>query len=464
MVRWFDWDKSVFVKSKKEKKPVLLCVGASWCHWCHTMDRLAYSDKEIVNFINANFVAVRVDTDKRPDVNERYNVGGWPSTVVLASDGELIWAATYVAKENMLSFLEKGLIAFKKYKSKKSKIVKQSLRFDSEQFYSQLNSFFDPVNGGFGLEPKFFYSDLLGFLIWRVSVLKDSHARQMLDLTCARMSKGQVFDKVEGGFFRYAAHQDWSFPHFEKLLEDNGYLLSLYFWAYKLFNKDEYLTVINKNLYWLFTMLYDHSSGLFFASQDADEGYCKLPLTERGKHSPAVDRTILTDANAVLAISFFHLSMIDKDYEKLALRLLDSLYKLNVRGLVAHSNSDKPLYLFKDQIYLFGALVQAFAQTGKLEWKSKALSVAKGLEKFYDKKNGGFFDVLPNGIGRLKLRKKQVHENGFAVLVLKSFAQLTGDSKYLKMAEKTLKGVETEAVLAGPLAATYAIARAEMQK
>ena len=102
---WIGFTSASFAKAKRERKPVLLCIGASWCHWCHTMDKLTYSDKKIVAFIKANFVPIRIDTDERPDINERYNVGGWPTVVVLTSHGAPVQGTTYLPKDSFISFL-----------------------------------------------------------------------------------------------------------------------------------------------------------------------------------------------------------------------------------------------------------------------------------------------------------------------------------------------------------------------
>ena len=111
-INWLEWNKEGFNKSKKEKKPVLLSISAVWCHWCHNMDNLAYSNEEITKFINKNYIPIRVDTDKRPDINESYNMGGWPTTAILSSDGEVLNGATYLPIEDMMLFLKNGIDLF----------------------------------------------------------------------------------------------------------------------------------------------------------------------------------------------------------------------------------------------------------------------------------------------------------------------------------------------------------------
>ncbi|MBI4145782.1 thioredoxin domain-containing protein [Candidatus Woesearchaeota archaeon] len=458
-MEWLDWGKAAFDEAKKKKKPILLNISAVWCHWCHTMQRLTYSDSGVQLFIEKNFVPVRVDTDKRPDVNERYNVGGWPSTVVLAHDGEPVSAATYVPVEHMVGFLEDGLNRFKKYVPVKRKPVeRKQVKTSSEDIYSLIRSFYDPVNGGFGLEPKFPHPDILEFLVYRS---RDADARKMLDASLSAMLGGEFFDHAGGGFFRYAALQNWSIPHFEKVLEDNARLLSIYIQGYRLFKRPEYLLAVNKTLSFLFTVLFDREHGVFYGSQDADEEYCTLPLEKRlmRKH-PFVDATIYADWNSALALALFEASSLEPLYSGVAERMLEFLWKNCVKGGVLHCPNSK-LFLLKDATYLLMAFVAAFVRTKKQVWKSRSLVVARYLEKFYDKEAGGFFDVL-GGVGRLKERRKPVHENSCAALVLNQLFVLTRQKKFLVMSKKTLEAVSYDALMQGAFSAMYALALDEL--
>lgn len=460
-VKWGEWGKAAFVRARKEKKPVLLSIGASWCHWCHTMDELTYDNEEIARFIHEKFTPVRVDTDQRPDINERYNVGGWPSTVILASDGEPVSAATYVPPEAMVSFLEDALVRLKKHKSKKQKSKEPKLvKHDKEAFYDLVKSFYDPANKGFGLEPKFLHQDLLEYLLAQ----KDAAAQKMLADTLLATYKGEVFDQHGGGFFRYATQRNWSFPHFEKLLEDNAQMLSVYVQVYEKNKKQEFLEAINKILFFLLTTLYDVPRGIFYASQDADEGFCKLNWEERAKAEPPyVDEAVYTSANAIAAKALLVVSRHEKEYEPIALKTLDFLWR-SLRGGVPHNLDGKePLYLLKDAVALLDAFVAAFHATNRLEWKSRAESTAKHLERFYDKKNGGFFDILASkdAVGRLKVRRKPVNENARAALALNALSKMTQNEKYSLIAQKSLDAVSADAFALGAYAAIYALARAQ---
>lgn len=463
MVKWRSWNRQAFSEAKKRKKQVLLSIGTSWCHWCHTMDRETYSDRKVAQYINKKFVPVRVDTDERPDINNRYNVGGWPSTLILMPDGEAVSGATYVPPQQMKGFLEDGLKRAKRYKPVKRKpVTVSSFDVNPNEIHDAVRAYFDPVNGGFGLEPKFLNADILEYLLWRAYALKDAEARKMLDKTFAGMLDGEVFDHVGGGFFRYATQRNWTMPHFEKLLEDNARLVSAYFHGYRLFKRDEYLTAVNKTLFFLFTVLYDHERGVFFGSQDADERFCKLTWEERVKHEwPVVDERVFTDQNAAMALTLFELSTMKPKYAELALRLLEFLCKKAVTGKGVTHVVGKKVFLLRDAVYLLTALLQAYTVTKEPGWKVRTLIVAKFLEEFYDKKEGGFFDVKPkrNAIGRLKLERKPLQENALAVLSLRVLAKLTQKRKYAVMAERTMQAVSAQALALGPRAALYALAK-----
>ena len=462
-IKWGEWGKAAFARARNEKKPILLAIGASWCHWCHTMDELTYGDENIADFISEKFTPVKVDTDQRPDINERYNVGGWPSTLVLANDGEPVSAATYIPPGAMVSFLDDALARFKKYKSKKKKAKEpRQVKYDALAFHELVKSFYDPANKGFGLEPKFLHPDILEYLL----VKNDAQSQKMLNETLLAMAKSEVFDQYGGGFFRYATQRNWTFPHFEKLLEDNARMLQIYVQVYEKNKRKEFLEVINRILFFLLTILYDVPRGVFYASQTADEEFCKLNWDERAKEEPPfVNETIYTNANAIAAKALLVVSRNEKEYESLALKTLDFLWK-HLRGGVPHNpESANPIYLLKDAVCLLDAFVTAFHTTNRLEWKSRAETVAKHLESFYDKKHGGFFDIFvsKDSVGRLKERKKPVEENAVAAIALHKLSKMTQNEKYKLMAQKSLDAVSADAFALGVYAAKYANAREQVE-
>lgn len=456
-MNWRLWTPRTFANLKK---PVLLCVSASWCHWCHTMDKLVYADKGIARFIARNFVAVRVDRDVRPDIDARYNVGGWPSTLVLAGDGEPVLAATYVPKEKMLDFLREGLARMKVYKGKKRvRTVPHPASVSSSKLYAEIRRAYDSVNGGFGLEPKFPHIDVLEYLLYRCLVHQDSDALRMLDGSLSAMISGELFDRVQGGFFRYATHRNWTIPRFEKLLEDNARLLVVYVRAFELLGRKEYLLTVNKLLSFLFTILYDRKSGLFFGSQDADEGFCRLPLEKRLRvRRPFVDRRVYLDGNAAVALALFEAARLEPDYRDVAVGLVD---RLLARERV-HSEDSTGVVLLRDVVYLLMASVAAAMATSDKRYVRSAKGLAKELDAFW-MKEGGFGDVVPvkRAFGRLRVPLRPVYENACAALMLRALAQITRDARYAEKGLRALKAVSGEAAQSGLDAATFALALEE---
>ncbi|RMD58235.1 thioredoxin domain-containing protein [Candidatus Woesearchaeota archaeon] len=465
-MKWFEWKKSVFDIAKREKKPILLFISASWCHWCHTMDRLVYSDDKITEFIASNFIPIRVDATLRPDLNDRYNSGGYPTTLILAHNGEPVWGSLYVSREHMLGFLKEGLDAFNEYKPCRpaaQKFSRSAVVDLEEEVFDLVRAFYDPQNKGFGLEPKFPHVDLLEFLVWRVLNGNDGESERMLKDTLHAMRSGEIFDSIGGGFFRYASQRDWSLPHFEKLLEDNARMLSILINAYNIFEDSHFLDAANKVVFFLFTILYDKKKGVFVAGQVADEDYCKLPFEGRISKRPSLDNALCTDSNAIAALAFLIASDLEEEYESHAERILNFLLKNAVkRGGVVHATGGR-VCLLRDAVFLLAGLVAMYSRSRKKAWLDGALKVASLLSRFEDKTDGGFFDVLPsNNLGRLAVKKKPLAENALAASVLMSLSRLSGNRSFSKKAYSALEAITPIAERHAVRAVNYVIAVREV--
>jgi uncharacterized protein YyaL (SSP411 family) len=313
-IKWQDWSKDAFEKAKLEQKPILLDIFGSWCHWCHVMDKTSYSDAAVADFVNKNFVAVRVDTDKRPDVNRRYNMGGWPSTVFLDSEGKVITGGTYIPPQQMREVLRSVTDLYQKSKGKiRSKLGPVNIpRPTGEELTERLIRDisttmavnFDIDYGGFGFEPKFPHTEALELALLRFHYTDEKEMMTVASRTLDKMGKGGVYDSVEGGFFRYSTTRDWSIPHFEKMAEDNAKLLTVYLHAYQLTSNPFYKEVAEGIIRYVDNVLTDRSKSGFYGSQDADEEYYKLDREARKKHGgPKVDQTIYTNYNALFVLS-----------------------------------------------------------------------------------------------------------------------------------------------------------------
>src|SRR5512135_610300 len=316
-IRWNDWEPGVLARAGTEGKLIFLDIGATWCHWCHVLDRTSLADPRVVRMLNDDYIPIRVDTDRRPDINDRYNQGGWPTTAVLLPDGRLLTGATYLPPDALAGLLEKCRDFYRRDRERidaylrnaagpaadgaaeRSEAPEAPRPEDLPLVKHAVLAQYDPEHPGFFREPKFPVTEILAFLrdAW---IAEGNHeAGNTLLAVLRRMAESGLTDRVEGGFFRYATRRDWTVPHFEKMLADNVELLSLYASAYELTAEEPFAATVHDILRFLLTKLYDPSTGAFFGSQDADETYYPLPEGERAlRAAPPVDRTIFSEYNA----------------------------------------------------------------------------------------------------------------------------------------------------------------------
>lgn len=299
--RWHEWGEQAFATARQENKPVLLDIGAVWCHWCHVMDRESYDNPEIATLINQHFIAVKVDRDERPDVDSRYQAavqaisgqGGWPLTVFLTPDGRPFFGGTYFPPED--SF---GRPGFKRvlqtiaqaFREKHGDVIESADNVMA--FISQAESFtgaagsidaglidriveaaktmFDPANGGFGTAPKFPHPAVIDLLIHEYVRTNDPDLRNVVVTTLEHMAKGGVYDQLGGGFHRYSVDEHWIVPHFEKMCYDNSELLKNYVHAFQATGMQFFADVATDMIRWMDAVLSDRDHAGFYASQDAD--------------------------------------------------------------------------------------------------------------------------------------------------------------------------------------------------
>ncbi|MEO8727480.1 MAG: thioredoxin domain-containing protein [Acidobacteriaceae bacterium] len=300
-VQWNEWGEAVFALAQRENKPVLLDVGAVWCHWCHVMDRESYDDPEIAAIINQHYIAVKIDRDERPDVDSRYQAavqaisgqGGWPLTAFLTSDGRPFFGGTYFPPEDShgRAGFKRVLLTLAQAFHEKGGEIEESAQgvmaaisrgesfaghtgpINPEMIDNLVRSAvkqFDPVHGGFGTQPKFPHPSALDLLIDSFARSRDQELKTVIETTLRKMAQGGVYDQLGGGFHRYSVDDKWIVPHFEKMSYDNSELLKNYVHAYRALGDGFYAGVANDIMRWMDSVLSDRESGGFYASQDAD--------------------------------------------------------------------------------------------------------------------------------------------------------------------------------------------------
>jgi hypothetical protein len=481
-IAWMSWGTQAFDRARSEDKPILLSISAVWCHWCHVMDETSYSDPAVIATINDRFVPVRVDNDRHPDVNARYNMGGWPTTAFLAPDGSILTGATYLPAAQMRRALDE-IATF--YTEQKISIAERALELRSPsathrpssrdelrenmvvRLTEELMEAFDEEFGGFGEAPKFPQPEMLEFLLTEWRVTREERLHAAVARTMLAMARGGMYDRVEGGFFRYSTMRDWSVPHFEKMSEDHAGLLRVLAQLVLYAPSDEFRETLVSASRYVRTVLRDPQTGFFAGSQDADEKYYELPLAERRAHGePYVDRTSYTNWTCGLAGAFAWAgrALDDDTFVRDASATLDAVHErmLGGDGLVAHfiepGGTAEVHGLLTDQVAYARALLDAHEIAGEPRFLERAVSLARIVIDRFSAEDGGFYDRIPEdeSLGRLEVPDRPIVDNGLFAEVLLRLAALTNDESWRESAERTLALFAKTYAAAASFAAPYA--------
>ncbi len=377
-IQWHEWGEEAFAAARRENKPMLLDIGAVWCHWCHVMDRESYDDPEVAAIVNEHFIAVKVDRDERPDIDSRYQAavsavsgqGGWPLTAFLTPDGKPFYGGTYfppVDGYGRPSFKRVLTSIANAYKEKHGDVVEQAKMVESaiaqaESFAGRGGqvsmsiiaairksavSMFDAQHGGFGSAPKFPHPSALDLLIERYArevkvptlAAKDAASmghprelysrelgsgeaqlRNLLVTTLEHMANGGVYDQLAGGFHRYSVDERWVVPHFEKMCYDNSELLKNYAHGYQATESEFFADVARDIIRWMDEWLSDRERGGFYASQDAD-----ISMDDDGDYFTwTLDETraVLTEEEAQVAALHYDINEIGEMHHNPAKNVL----------------------------------------------------------------------------------------------------------------------------------------------
>jgi uncharacterized protein YyaL (SSP411 family) len=481
-IEWMPWGAEAFARSEAEQKPILLAISAVWCHWCHVMDETSYSDPEVIRAINKGFVPVRVDNDRRPDVNARYNMGGWPTTAFLAPDGTTITGATYMPAQQMRRALEE-VSGF--YTDHKDEIAERAREIRgrhvaytpagreelSESMVAHvvegIAEAYDPEYGGFGDAPKFPQPEVLDFLLSEWRATGDQRLYEMVARTMNGMSRGGMYDHVEGGFFRYSTTRDWSVPHFEKMSEDHAGLLRVLATLVFLERNEEFRTTLVSAAGYVRDVLRDANTGFFAGSQDADEEYFAMPLEERRKRAaPYIDRTSYTNWTCGLAGAGCEigLALDDDGIVGRACLTLDRVHEQlsDADGLAYHyilpGGTPQVRGLLTDQAAYLRALLDAHEASGEARFRDRAIALEAAIARTFEAEDGGFYDraSMEAALGRLDVPDRPIGDNGLMAESLLRLAALTGESLYRDRAERVLTLYAKTYASAGSFGATYA--------
>jgi uncharacterized protein YyaL (SSP411 family) len=299
-VDWYPWGKEAFRKARREHKLIFLSIGYSTCHWCHVMEKESFTDPDVARLLNENYIAVKVDKEAYPQIDEKYQrlyrlssgrSGGWPLTVFMTPEEQVFAISTYIPRE--AGYGSKGLMGLlpiyaKMYRehpeeirkmvhalsisSKKSSAEKRpAIHFDRvlpEQIVAKAVAAYDPANGGFSGKPKFPEASKLELLLDIYSLDGDPKAKTMVEYTLLKMAKGGIYDQIEGGFFRYTPDKRWEIPHFEKMLYSNAELLALYSRIYRMTKRPIFKRIVVETIAEMDRHFMERN--LYFSASDAD--------------------------------------------------------------------------------------------------------------------------------------------------------------------------------------------------
>ncbi len=485
-IAWLPFGPEAFAQARRQGRPLLLAIGAVWCHWCHVMDETSYSDERVLALLRDRFVAVRVDRDQRPDVDRRYNQGGWPTTCVLNAAGSLLWGATYVPPDAFARVLARLADAYAQDPSLAEALPPAAAREDgagalaraaAEGSGEGLAAVVDAVLvamaaledrhfGGFGREgPKFPQAESLGFILalapWPGP--RAESARAMLARALDGMLAGELEDRVEGGFYRYATQPDWREPHYEKMLWDNALLASAYLRAGARAGEARWLEAGRRALAFLDGVLWQESVVAYAMSQDADEEYARLDLPgRRARSAPYLDTVVYADGNLVMVETLVDAWAVSGDEGALrrAARLWDGLTERLYRPGEGFLHCDAgPAREVMDQVLALGAAL-ALEPLGRPRDLALARSVADDLlatgaaeGRLVERPLGGWQGPESwRGAPAMPL----VAEGGRAARHLLALGRRLGDERYARAARRLVEGLSAEAGRLGTFGADLA--------
>ena len=455
-IQWREWNEEAFVAARNEDKPVLLTLGATWCHWCHVMDQMAYADPRVIELVNSRFIPVRVDVDQRPDISLRYNQGGYPSVAFLTGAGEFLAGRPYTPPDEMVALLERvsqGEDVSATPARAESSEAAATTTGDApvERVLARLAELYDERFGGFGLEPKQPPWESLRLLMARSSLTGDRALLAMVETTLQGMWQG-IYDNKDQGFFRYSVSRDWKVPHYEKMLVTNTSLAMVYLDAYLLTRKPDYRTAASGILDYLLNTLFSPVDGLFFASQDADEPFYQGSWKDRdATAAPPVDHTFYAGWNALTALALIHATeaLGRAPYRRIATAILEKLWReswtaedglCRVAGESGHSTP-----ILTDQVSFLRAWLALYQSTGNPYCLTRSVEVAAATQRLLGAPGGGCFDTAAPRYFEAALlpREQPALDNAHWAEALMVLSRLSDDDAYQRQAAATLQIFES---------------------
>jgi uncharacterized protein YyaL (SSP411 family) len=490
-VEWAPWERATFLRARTENRIILVNVVATWCHWCHVMEETTYRDPAVAQLLATHFVTVRVDSDARPDVAERYREWGWPATAFLSPDARPVLELRGYRNPQAFAALLRALVADRDAGTLAHRREAAPARTASDLagvrsfVTAQLDHWFEPELGGWGERQRYPWPMPVEHAFFRARVRGETEWRERALLTLR--SSRKLIDPVWGGMYQYSLG-DWDHPHYEKIAAIQAGAIATYAIAARVTGDDEWARPARA----VATYVREHlrgDDGGFATSQDADlrrpgaapvlgrQYYALADADRRALGMPRIDRAVYADLNGLLIDALCELYAATLDPEVLALAVAAARHVLTDHGTqvgaFTHGANDDPrgVLFLRDQAAMGRAFLQLYRVTGDREWLGHAERVGKFvLARFVDATDGGFFAQTedPEAVGALAERREPHEEIGLtARFLLRLHRHLDGDGSiatpYGSAAERALAAVGDPALVEpeGRVVGTYLLALEE---
>lgn len=433
-VQWQHFEPSTLARAADEDKPVLMVLTAPWCKHSRALLSTSFADPEVAAAVAASFVPVHVDSERRPDVNQRFGTGAWPTIAWLTPEGELIAQDNFLDAAELHVRLERIRDAWltdreniqrrigevwSQVDERNTRSGDQLRREVVDEIAATIHEKFDPQHGGLGEGLKFPHPEALDFALIQVQKRGDDRMREVVTTTLGRMMESPLHDQVEGGFFRFSQTPDWHSPNYEKLLDQNALILRNYLEAYQIFGEASFRRVAEGIVRWMLEVMRDAETGALAGSQDGEADYFTGDAALRAqRRPPAIDRTVYCHANALAASSLFKAAaVLDRpEWRSRGSEVLQLLLERLFDGRDVYHYWDGTYHLpgmLYDQALLIRALIDAAQNTGDSDLLIPAEQIAARAIEQSKAPGGGFFDIRidPKSQGSMKRRNRSILDN-----------------------------------------------------
>ena len=476
-IQWLPWSAVPFARARAGRRPVLLSIVTGWSHACRTMEDTSYADPEVISIVNERFIPVRVDADRRPDISERYSLGGWPTTAFLTSDGTLVGGGTFVAQDRFASVLAAAADTFASRGDRLAIDVRKAVEAaagapgpspapSDDEVLAAVLATFDALHGGFGAAPKFPLVAPVRLMLQRYQDDADDRTLQLATLSLDAMGWSPLYDDAAGGFYRCTSDLAWREPQREKLLEVNAGLIDLYVEAAHVLDIQRYADRARDALTYAQNWLADPVDGGWAGFELAVPA--NPAVAERA--APRVDRTLFSGWNGAMVSTALHLAHAfeDEALGRFALTALERVLALCYRpgqGMAHYVDRHGRVGSFlEDQFTVAGACLDAHEATGNIVYEMMAQELALyAMRALWSPERAAFLDRVAGegaeAFGRLAVPLAPFVANCDAAAVLHRLAQATGNLDFSGTANAVLDAMAPHAIAHGPAAAHYLLAR-----